>query len=112
MQPFLRQRWRDVTFLHWRYDPLVVRPLLPRGLELDLFHDEAWIGLVPFAIEGLTLAHGPEVPWISNFPETNVRTYVVDRQGNRGVWFFSLDAARLLAVAGARAVREACGSRK
>ena len=37
-----------------------------------------------------------------DFPETNVRTYVVDRHGLRGTWFFSLDAARLPAVIGAR----------
>src|SRR4051794_9569410 len=30
----MRQSWRDVAFLHWRYDPALVRPLVPRGLEL------------------------------------------------------------------------------
>jgi uncharacterized protein YqjF (DUF2071 family) len=39
-----------------------------------------------------------------NFLETNVRTCVVDGQGRRGVWFFSLDAASLAAVIAARAV--------
>jgi uncharacterized protein len=60
------------------------------------------VGLVPFAIEGLTHPSMPVIPWLSNFLETNVRTYVVDRHGRRGVWFFSLDAARLAAVIGAR----------
>jgi uncharacterized protein len=60
--------------------------------------------LVPFKVVGLTLPKAPAVPWLSNFPETNVRTYVVDRSGRRGVWFFSLDAARLAAVLSARAV--------
>ena len=43
----------------------------------------------------------PALPWISAFPELNVRTYirVADRPG---VYFFSLDAARWLAVAAAR----------
>jgi len=36
-----------------------------------------------------------------NFPEMNVRTYV-KRDGVRGVWFFSLDAASSLAVIAAR----------
>jgi len=99
----LRQSWHDVSFLHWRYDPAVVRPLVPRGLELDLYDGAAWIGLVPFYITGLTLPHAPAIPYVSNFPETNVRTYAADRSGGRGVWFFSLDAARLLAVIGARA---------
>jgi uncharacterized protein YqjF (DUF2071 family) len=42
------------------------------------------------------------IPWISSFPETNVRTYVRDANGDRGVWFLSLDADRLAAVVGAR----------
>ncbi len=99
----MRQTWRDLTFLHWRYDPGTVRPLVPAGLELDLHDGAAWIGLVPFFITDLTHPRLPSVPWLSHFPETNVRTYVVDPQGRRGVWFFSLDAARLLAVIGARA---------
>jgi uncharacterized protein YqjF (DUF2071 family) len=99
----MRQTWRDLTFLHWPYEPVLVRPLVPRHLELDLYDGAAWIGLVPFSITGLTLPHAPAVPWLSRFPETNVRTYVADREGRRGVWFFSLDAARLAAVLGARA---------
>lgn len=98
----MRQTWRDLTFLHWPYDPSVVRPLVPAELELDLFDGAAWVGLVPFLITGLTYPRGPVLPWLSNFPETNVRTYVVDREGRGGVWFFSLDAARLPAVIGAR----------
>jgi uncharacterized protein len=90
----MQQTWKRLTFLHWRYDPAVVRPLLPGGLELDTFDDAAWIGLVPFEIYN--------VPGILHFPETNVRTYVIGPDGSRAVWFFSLDAARLLAVIGAR----------
>jgi uncharacterized protein YqjF (DUF2071 family) len=99
----MRQTWSDLTFLHWRCDPAAVRPLIPRALELDSYDGAAWIGLVPFYIGGLTLPQAPAVPWLSHFPETNVRTYVVDRHGLRGAWFFSLDAARLPAVLGARA---------
>ena len=44
------------------------------------------------------------VPWLSAFPELNVRTYVSPRDGKRGVFFFSLDAARLPAVLAARAM--------
>jgi uncharacterized protein YqjF (DUF2071 family) len=44
----------------------------------------------------------PSVPWLSRFPETNVRTYATSADGTEGVWFFSLDAARLGAVLVAR----------
>jgi uncharacterized protein YqjF (DUF2071 family) len=102
-RPVLRQSWLDLTFLHWAYDPAVVRPLLPPGLEPDLWEGRLYVGLVPFILADITLVNAPAVPWLSRFPETNVRTYVRDRHGCRGVWFFSLDAARLAAVIGARA---------
>ncbi len=101
--PVMRQTWRDLTFLHWPMEAAIVRPFLPDGLQLDLHGGVAWVGLVPFVIDDLTLPKAPAVPWLSSFAETNIRTYVVDRNGLRGVWFFSLDAARLPAVIGARA---------
>lgn len=91
-----------MTFLHWHFDPASVRPLIPPELELDLWDGRAYVGLVPFILDDITLTRAPAVPWLSRFHETNVRTYVRDRHGTRGVWFFSLDAARLAAVIGAR----------
>jgi uncharacterized protein len=44
----------------------------------------------------------PALPWLSAFPELNVRTYVTAQQ-KPGVWFFSLDCTNPLAVAAARA---------
>ncbi len=90
----MSQTWRRLTFLHWPYEPALVQPLLPPGLVLDTFDGAAWIGLVPFEIHNLR--------GIPHFPETNVRTYVIGPDGSRAVWFFSLDAARLAAVLGAR----------
>jgi uncharacterized protein YqjF (DUF2071 family) len=88
------QTWRRLTFLHWPYEPSEVRRLLPLGLELDIFDGAAWVGLIPFEIHDLR--------GIPHFPETNVRTYVIGPDGCRGVWFFSLDAARVAAVVAAR----------
>jgi uncharacterized protein YqjF (DUF2071 family) len=96
------QEWECLTFLHWRYEPDAVRRLLPAGLELELFDGSAWVGLVPFRILRLKPPRAFALPWISHFPETNVRTYVRGPGGETGVWFFSLDAARLGAVIGAR----------
>ncbi len=100
-RPVMRQRWERLTFLHWAYEPAVVRRLLPAGLELDLWDGAAWVGLVPFFMRVQTPA-GHATPWVSNFCETNVRTYVRDHEGRPGIWFLSLDAARLGAVAVAR----------
>jgi uncharacterized protein YqjF (DUF2071 family) len=96
------QSWNWLTFLHWAYDPEIVQRLLPDGLIVDEYDGVAWVGLVPFQVDGLRLPNMRAIPWISSFPETNVRTYVRDRNGDRGVWFLSLDADRLAAVVGAR----------
>jgi uncharacterized protein YqjF (DUF2071 family) len=97
----MRQRWERLAFVHWPFDPAPVQRLLPVGLRVDTYDGAAWVGLVPFFMHVAT-AGGRRVPWASSFCETNVRTYVRDREGRRGIWFFSLDAARLGAVAVAR----------
>jgi uncharacterized protein len=100
-RPVMVHRWQQLTFLHWRYDAAAVQRLLPAGLTVETFDGTAWVGLVPFrmwvAPPGL-----PALPWLGRFAETNVRTYVQDRHGRSGVWFFSLEAARLAAVVTAR----------
>ena len=72
-----------------------------RQFELDLFDDEAWLGIVPFYMTNVGPRATPSLPWLSSFPELNVRTYV--RVEDRpGVYFFSLDAGRRLPVVAAR----------
>ena len=93
--------WDELTFLHWRFEPDAVQRLLPPGLEVETMDGSAWVGLVPFFLR-VGLPGVSSVPWASRFAETNVRTYVRARDGARGIWFFSLDAARLGAVVVAR----------
>ena len=91
----MRQEWRDLAYLHWRYDPAVVQRLLPKGLSVDTFDGSAWVGLIPFSMRDVGLARGPSVPYLGSFAEVNVRTYVhVDDKP--GVYLFSLDVDRLL----------------
>lgn len=99
----MAQRWERLAFLHWRYDAEQVQRLLPPGLEVEVVDGDAWVGLIPFTIE-VRPPRGPALPWVSRFCETNVRTYVVDARGRSGIWFFSLDASRLLPVVTALAV--------
>jgi len=101
-RPVMRQRWERLTFLHWPFEAAHVQRLLPGGLEIETFDGAAWVGLVPFYMRVATPG-GQRVPWVSNFCETNVRTYVRDHAGRSGIWFFSLDASRLGAVVTARA---------
>jgi uncharacterized protein YqjF (DUF2071 family) len=100
-RPTMLQRWTDLSFVHWAYDPDDVRQLVPANLEIDTFDGAAWVGLIPFRL-GIRRPGTPYLPWLSSFPETNLRTYVVGPDGRRGIWFLSLDAARLSAVLAAR----------
>lgn len=97
----MAQRWHDLLFAHWAVAPEVLRKLVPAKLGLDTFEGQAWMGVVPFTMSGVRLRGTPTLPWLSMFPELNVRTYVT-AEGRPGVWFFSLDAANLLAVELAR----------
>jgi len=97
----MRQRWRDLLFLHWEVKPEVIAATLPPGLEPDCFEGRAYLGVVPFFMEGVRLAGCPPIPGISSFLECNVRTYVVGPRGP-GVWFYSLDCNQPLAVECAR----------
>ncbi len=96
------QTWSCLTFLHWRYPVDVVQRQVSPSLRVESFDGSAWVGVTPFLLQGLRPKSFPSMPWISQFPETNCRTYVRAPDGHSGVWFFSLDAARILAVIGAR----------
>jgi uncharacterized protein YqjF (DUF2071 family) len=98
----MAQSWRDLLFAHWPVDAAALRPLLPPQLQIDTFEGQAWLAVVPFRMTGVRLRGTPAVPWLSAFPELNVRTYVTCGEKS-GVWFFSLDAGNALAVGIARA---------
>ena len=97
----MAQSWHDLLFAHWEIDAAKLRPHIPAQLEIDTFEGKAWLGIVPFRMSGVRLRWTPALPWLSAFPELNVRTYVTT-QGKPGVWFFSLDAANAAAVIAAR----------
>jgi uncharacterized protein YqjF (DUF2071 family) len=100
--PLLRQAWRTVTFVHWRYPRWVLQPLLPSGLTAEEHDGSCWVSLTPLRMRDVRLPGMPAVPRLSTFPETNLRTYVRGPDGRPGLWFFSLDAASTWLTVGAR----------
>jgi uncharacterized protein len=99
----MTQSWQDLLFAHWRVDAALLARRIPPPLQLDLFAGGAWIAVVPFRMAHVTPRGVPALPWLSAFPEVNVRTYV--RLGDKpGVFFFSLDATNPVAVRVARRV--------
>jgi len=96
-----RQCWRDLLFLHWPVPARDLQRFVPEALRVQEFDGTSWIGLVPFRMTGVMRRPWPDLPWVSAFPELNVRIYV-EQGGKPGVWFLSLDATNALAVWAAR----------
>ena len=96
------QRWEHLAFLHWRYDPHIVQASLPKGLLVDTFNGEAWVGLVPLFMRNVRPHFVPPIRYVSSFLELNLRTYVYDELGRPGVYFYSLACNQPLVVAAAR----------
>ena len=97
----MTQTWHDLLFAHWPVDVAPLRAKVPRPFTLDLYDDQAWVGIIPFHMTNVAPRGVPALPWVSAFPELNVRTCVTVH-GKPGVYFFSLDAANPVAVGVAR----------
>ena len=97
----MTQTWHDLLFAHWAVEATSLRSKVPAAFELDLYKGTAWVAVVPFRMTNVAPRGVPALPWVSEFPELNVRTYV--RVADRpGIYFFSLDAGSGMAVFAAR----------
>lgn len=82
---FLTAEWRWLAMVNFEVDPALLRPLVPRGTELDSFAGKTFASLVGFLFLG-TRVLGVPIPFHRNFEEVNLRFYV--RRGDRrGVVF-------------------------
>ncbi|MBM3195208.1 MAG: DUF393 domain-containing protein [Chlamydiae bacterium] len=94
--------WEDLMFINFSVEQSRLQKLLPKGMEVDLFKNNAYITIAPLTMKGfayrkLSTFFNP------SFYECNLRTYV--RVNDKpGVYFFSLDAASFLEVIGARSL--------
>jgi uncharacterized protein YqjF (DUF2071 family) len=102
--PLLTMRWHDLLFAHWRVEPAALRPLVPRGLDVDTIDGSAWLGVIPFGNARLRPLGVPLPGEAIAFGEVNVRTYVRGPDGAPAVWFFSLDGDTRLGAPAARAL--------
>lgn len=97
----MHQTWEDLLSLHIQVRPDELSTHIPDQLELDLYDGKAWISIFPFHLQNLRLRGLPKFPYFHKFLELNVRTYVTYKR-IPGVYFFSLDAAKIIPVIGAR----------
>lgn len=100
----MHHRWEGLLFLHWRISADEIQKTLPKGLTVDTFDGDAYLAISPFFMRKVRPVALPPLPWLSEFQELNVRTYVYDERGVPGIWFYSLDCDQPLAVLAARTV--------
>ena len=98
---FMSQQWEDLVLLHYEASPEVVQASLPEDLTADICQGKAWLSVVAFRLTGLRIRPFTWMRW-SDFWEVNLRTYVRHKDGQKGVWFYSLDSSDPLGVIGAR----------
>ena len=98
-----QQNWQDILFIHTPISQHTLRNFVPFPFKIDTYEGKSWISIVLFKAKKSRLRYMPS--WLSypTFYQMNIRTYV--RFGNeRGVYFFSINANRLLAAIGGSAV--------
>jgi uncharacterized protein YqjF (DUF2071 family) len=91
------QQWHDTLFLHWEVPVYFLREHIPKQIELDTFNNMAWVSLVAFEVRNMRVRNLPAVPYISNFQEINIRTYVI-KDGIPGIYMFSIETDKLIEV--------------
>ncbi|WP_281233947.1 YqjF family protein [Flavobacterium gelatinilyticum] len=91
------QEWHKTIFFHWEVPVYFLEEYIPDGLELDLYQNMAWVSVVSFEVKNRTLRNMPAFPYLSNFEEINVRTYVT-KNGIRGIYMFSIETNKLIEV--------------
>jgi len=82
---FLTARWEKLFLLTFAVEPQKLLPYLPKGIDLDMLDNQAFVSFVAFDFLDTRLK-GFHIPFHVNFPEINLRFYV--RKGEkRGVAF-------------------------
>jgi hypothetical protein len=94
------QTWNNLLCCHWPIDPAVLRPKVPAELEIDTYHGQAWVSLLPMRMGEIRLRE-LAIPGERQFPEINFRTYVT-YGGRSGVYFFRIDCEAVIADLGAK----------
>ncbi|MBK9400348.1 MAG: DUF2071 domain-containing protein [Bacteroidetes bacterium] len=88
---FLSARWENLIMANYAIDPDILKPYLPKGVELDFYEGRAYVSLVGFMFKKTSLFNVP-IPFLGTFEEINLRFYVKRVEGEtikRGVVFIN-----------------------
>jgi len=98
LRRFLTARWHSLAMLNYPIEPAVLRPLVPKGTELDTFAGTHFVSVVGFLFLR-TRVLGIPVPFHRDFEEINLRFYVrrlAPEGWRRGVVFVKEVVQRVL----------------
>jgi len=88
---FLSAHWENLIMANYAVNPEVLKPYLPKGVELDFYHNKTYVSLVGFIFKRTSLFNIP-IPFLGTFEEINLRFYVKRVEGDitkRGVVFIN-----------------------
>ena len=91
MTTFLKAKWENIIMANYAVPLSVLKPYLPKGTEIDLFEDSAYVSLVGFLFRDTKLFN-VKIPVLGTFSEVNLRFYVTRKEGDtlkRGVVFIN-----------------------
>jgi len=91
MKTFLKAKWQNLIMANYEIDPLILKPYLPKGVDLDYFEGKTYVSLVGFLFKNTSI-FGIQIPFMGTFEEVNLRFYVIRKVGNenkRGVVFIN-----------------------
>ena len=88
---FLSARWENLIMANYEVNPVVLKPYLPKGVEIDFYNSKTYVSLVGFMFKRTSLFNIP-IPFLGTFEEINLRFYVKRVEGDtikRGVVFIN-----------------------
>ncbi len=79
---FLKANWENLIMANYEVDPAILKPYLPKGVELDFYNFKTYVSLVGFMFKKTSL-FGVPIPFFGSFEEINLRFYVRKTEGNK-----------------------------
>ena len=79
---FLKANWENLVMANYEVGPSVLKPYLPKGVELDYYKNKSYVSLVGFMFKKTSL-FGIPIPFFGSFEEINLRFYVRKIEGKK-----------------------------
>jgi len=103
-RPVTVHAWDDVVFAHWRHDPEVLAPLVPRGVRPDVVDGSAWAGLSSYVFRETAVPPFPPSRRLGSMTEVTIEVLTVDDRGRHGVVYRTVDTNNVPAIVAAHAL--------